>query len=101
MRRWVNDYFVTLRQWKLHRAMHVAIRNNYVSERGEVPYDIDCQRDEQKGRFRKRDAHDCGRPRCMLCHCDKVPKRKPTLLEKKTAISFREQLTEIRDIQLD
>jgi hypothetical protein len=98
MKRWTQDYFVTLRQWKLHHEMHVAEKKNYVREPGKAPYEIDCQCDEQKGRFRKRDAHDCGRPRCMLCHCDKVPKRKPTLFEKKVALSFREQLTEIRAI---
>ena len=89
MKRWVDDYFVTLRQWRRRQEMRVSWEAN------KDPYDVDYQGDEQKGRFRKRDAHDCGRPRCMLCHCYKVPKRQSTLLEKKATVSFWEQLREM------
>lgn len=33
---------------------------------------VDCACDVQRGRFRKRKALGCGRPRCHLCHGEKL-----------------------------
>lgn len=47
--------------------------------------------DLQKGRYRKKDAFDCGNPGCVMCHYEKVLKIK-SHNQKKSDISFREQL---------
>jgi len=36
---------------------------------------VSCICDLQAGRFRKRDAFDCGRSRCLLCHGEKLLRR--------------------------
>lgn len=33
---------------------------------------VDCVCEFQVGRFRKQKAFGCGRPRCLLCHFEKV-----------------------------
>lgn len=33
---------------------------------------VDCVYEFQVGRFRKRKAFGCGRPRCLLCHYEKI-----------------------------
>ena len=33
---------------------------------------VDCACDLQAGRFRKQKALGCGRPRCLVCHYEKV-----------------------------
>lgn len=35
---------------------------------------VECECELQAGRFRKRKALDCGRPRCLVCHYEKVLK---------------------------
>ena len=52
-------------------------------------------RTRQLGRFRKKDAWDCGRSRCAGCHSDKYPKRTPTRHEEESSRAFREQLAEM------
>jgi hypothetical protein len=45
---------------------------------------------KQPHRFAKRHALDCGNPKCLVCHSDKVF-RKPTLQEKKFIESIKKQ----------
>lgn len=45
----------------------------------------------QLGRFRKKDAFDCGNAGCVSCHCDKIL-GVPTRQERKAALAFKEQL---------
>jgi hypothetical protein len=47
---------------------------------------VDCLCELQAGRFRKRKALDCGRPRCLICHYDKVLK----------ILSFKDRIREHR-----
>ena len=109
MRRWHQDFNISKRQWKLHRRMHVESNKNsqrYAKKRPDgtyevgikldvSAYEVDCECDEQIGRFRKKDANDCGIPGCFVCHSDKFPKRELTEQEKVSEISFREQLKEL------
>ena len=94
MKRWHEDLPKTLRQWKMHRRDHVESNKTWVREPGRDPYEVDCPCDDQVGRFRKRDAHDCGNPGCLVCHSDKFPKREMTEQEKKSELSYKEQLRE-------
>jgi hypothetical protein len=60
-----------MRRW--HRERHIARRHQRDHEHliggdSEQPF----SRDQQLGRFRKRNALDCGRARCFLCHSDKL-----------------------------
>lgn len=98
MKRWHEDYKITLREWKKHRRSHVE--SNKDSNRGRIgrdPYEVDCECDEQKGRFRKKDAFDCGNPRCNVCHFAKYPKRELHEHEVRSNLDFKEQLRELKD----
>lgn len=74
MKRWHEDFYVSKRECN-KRKYHI----------GEAK-DI--------GRFRKKDAHDCGSSKCFLCHGDKFPKRELTEQEILSNISFKEQLND-------
>lgn len=50
----------------------------------------DAPRFGQAGRYRKRDAYDCGNARCGCCHSDKFPARTPTPQEARAALALRE-----------
>ena len=104
MKRGYKDRKITRREWKEHRWLHIDMNKTWVLDLGQerrpaglAPRDVDCLCDTQVGRFRKRDAYDCGRPRCMLCHVDKFPKRTLTRQEIKAEWRFQEQLQEIFD----
>lgn len=60
MRRWHQDLAITYRQWQMH--------SDFVHEGRPAG----CPCDKQPGRFRKRRALGCGRPRCQLCHFEKI-----------------------------
>ncbi len=47
------------------------------------------------GRFRKKDAFDCGRSKCGICHCDKIMRPGRTRQEEAARLSFREQEREM------
>ncbi len=101
MKRWHEDWNVTRREWKEHRRFHVESNKERgvgygpsQREPGSDPRDVDCVCDEQLGRFRKKDAHDCGRAGCQVCHADKFPKREITCQERVAELRFREQLRE-------
>ena len=81
MKRWHEDYFVSKREWKKHHHNHVESNKTWRREVGRDPYEIDCPCDNQIGRFRKKDAYDCGNTKCYICHNDKLPKRTLTRQE--------------------
>lgn len=95
MKRWHEDYKITLREWKKHRRFHVE--NNQTRNRiGVSAYVVDCECDEEKGRFRKKDAFDCGNSHCYVCHSDKYPRRSKNEHELKSDVNYKEQLKELR-----
>jgi hypothetical protein len=96
MKRWHEEYNVFYRQWKTHRKSHVESNKDMSRNRiGLSPQVIDCACDEQVGRFRKKDAWDCGNPQCGICHSDKFPKRSLTNREVKSNFSYKEQLKDV------
>ncbi len=84
MRRWHEDQSVTHPQWRVH------------SDFAHEGRPTGCPCDEQPGRFRKRRALDCGRPRCQLCHFDKIHGIKGRQ-EIRADIRFLEQLQDDDD----
>jgi hypothetical protein len=104
MKRWHEDYRITLREWKKHRRNHVDYNKSRSVGYGRImwqpysdPFVVDCACDEQKGRFRKKDAWDCGNPRCHMCHNDKFPRRSKHEQELLSELSLREQLRELAE----
>lgn len=96
MKRWHQDYKVSRREWEKHRKSHVESNKNNSNLRiGKSAYIVDCECDEQVGRFRKKDAWDCGNTRCWICHSDKYPKRSKHEHEIIADFSYKEQLKEI------
>ena len=60
MKRAAIEKASTLTRWKRHQALH-------------APAERACLCEGQPGRFRKGErARGCGRPRCWLCHGDKL-----------------------------
>ena len=101
MKRWHEEYFITLREWRKHRRSHVEKNKDGRVGYGKYdhppysdPYEVGCACDEQKGRFRKKDAWDCGNARCRICHSDKFPKRDKHEQERLSDLSFKEQVWE-------
>jgi hypothetical protein len=89
MKRWHDEYALTRRQWRRHRRGHVEYNMGRSQgfgpgqrPPGSDPREVDCPCDAEVGRFRKRDAHDCGRARCQVCDGYKIPKREPTRKER-------------------
>jgi len=98
MKRWHEDYRVTLREWKEHRRSHVDDNINSSGSRvGKDPNEVDCSCDDQKGRFRKKDAWDCGKARCGICHGDKWPRRILHPQEQIAELNFKEQLRGVNE----
>ena len=96
MKRWHEDYFRTHREWKKHYLVHVET-NIRMSRPGEDPFQIDCVCDQQKGRFRKVDAWDCGNTRCHMCHGDKFPVRERTRQELRAELKLKEGVKDVRE----
>lgn len=94
MKRWHQDRKIAYREWKKHRRIHVET-NQWRTRVGVSAYIVDCECDEQVGRFRKTDAYDCGHRRCWMCHGGKYPKRLPKGQEIKSQFAFGEQLREL------
>ena len=90
MKRWHEESPRTHREWKKHFISHVKNNIEWSRVPGNDPYKVDCICDQQKGRFRKKDAWDCGKTRCFICHSDKYPKRDDTKQELFSKIKFRE-----------
>jgi hypothetical protein len=105
MKRWHEEFTITRREWKKHWRIHVESNQDRSvgygpgrREPGSDPRVVDCPCDAQVGRFRKRDAYDCGRPGCLICHRDKFPRRTPTDQERIGELRFQEQLQELREL---
>ncbi|HLW64197.1 MAG TPA: hypothetical protein VKS79_02685 [Gemmataceae bacterium] len=83
-----------MKRW--HREVHIARRNHREHLRGYgwPKRQVHCTSELQKGRFRKKDAHDCGKARCLLCHFHKVFDL-PQIKDKMKEFSFREQLRDL------
>lgn len=82
----------TVRVWRKHLSDHLN------SARGPLkPEDsVGCRCDNQVGRFRKGQRwRGCGRPRCLLCHYEKIMGI-PKVNELKARAVFREQLDDIK-----
>ncbi len=79
MRRAAIERPRTLKAWRLH---------NRIAHGG---MDTACPCDRQPGRFRKRRATGCHRPRCWLCRSSKLM-GDPTLREVRVMITFREDI---------
>lgn len=73
MRRAALEKSRTLQIWRNHLATHTE--------------DLLCECEHQSGRFRKSQRiGGCGRPRCWLCHYDKLSGM-PTLQEQRARIN--------------
>lgn len=95
MKRWHDDFKKTNETWKIHHDDHVETNKwRNVGRIGKSPYEIDCECDLQKGRFRKASSPFCNRKHCF-CRSDKLGKRKLTFKEIKNKLKFKEQLQEI------
>lgn len=95
MKRWHQDLAVTKRNWREHRKIHVESNKTWTREVGKDPYEVTCACDDQIGRFRKKDAWDCGHTRCYICHSDKLPKRSLHEQEQLAELNLREQVNEL------
>jgi hypothetical protein len=101
MKRWRQDLPVTRKAWHLHRRGHVEFNKRRSQDinagqlpPGSDPNQVDCPCDNQLGRFRKKDAYDCGRSRCQVCHGYKLPWREKSAKERLADFGFREQIRE-------
>lgn len=104
MKRYHEEKHIAIREWKKHRRSHVEsnLDRSIGFERGQTPpgtdpFKVKCTCDEQVGRFRKKDAFDCGRTRCHICHSDKLMGYK-RWSEIKADLDFREQINENRNL---
>ena len=94
MQRWHQEIHITLREFKKHRKSHVEF-NKGRNRVGVSAFVVDCKCDDQIGRFRKKDAWDCGNPHCLICHSYKFPKRQRTQKEILSDLKMKEQLKEL------
>lgn len=78
MRRYHSETTITKRNHRNHLKMYSRLGLST------------CPRDQQVGRFRKKDAYDCGKSRCFICSHDQLPKRTPTQQEKKSELYLDE-----------
>lgn len=101
MKRWHEEQHIAKREWKKHRTFHVEMNKGSNNRIGLDPQLVDCRCDEQVGRFRKKDAHDCGNTRCGICHSDKYPKRSKHEHEIISEIDFEEQVKEMKNNKSD
>lgn len=79
--------------YRWHKEKHIAERNlanRIKSHSGSKPYRFVGQ----PGRFRKKDAWDCGQTQCYVCHSDKIDGNK-THQEIAADADFAEQLLEL------
>lgn len=98
MRRWHADRRVTIREWREHRRNHVRSNlERWPARIGRDPDEVDCECDEQVGRFRKTDAYDCGRPRCGVCHGEKFYGKGRRRCEELADLRFGEQVREAEE----
>lgn len=72
-----------MKRW--HEEKHIAARNLREYEQSNF-----CGCKNQLGRYRKQDAHDCGKPECGMCHGEKVVKAK-SYKAKLSDLNYNEQ----------
>ena len=109
MKRWHEDFTVSYREWKKHHRSHLEhnIENTVIYKLGVAVglrrdiWEVDCPCDTQIGRFRKKDAWDCGNTRCYICHSDKLPKRDLTYQELCANLKLKEGIEEYWDEMAD
>jgi len=94
MKRWHEDYPRTYREWSKHYLSHVASNISFNRLPGRDPREVDCDCDQQKGRFRKKHAFDCGKTQCYSCHSYKFPKREATREERRSELKLKEEIEE-------
>lgn len=103
MKRWHEDFPVAYREWKKHHRFHVErnVERNVLCDEDVCRdiWEVDCPCDTQVGRFRKRDAWDCGKARCFVCHCDKYPKRTETYQEWASQKKLEEGIQELEEMR--
>ena len=80
----------TEREWNKHLAVH----RRSLEAAGKTLADLTCVCDVQKGRFRKQDAHDCGKAQCQCCHFEKLYAI-PSAQQRRADTSYHEQLHEL------
>lgn len=96
MKRWHQDEKIARREWRKHRRMHVQQKLDWNPNGvGQDPFVVDCKCDDQIGRFRKKDAYDCGRAGCMVCASHKFPYRQKTERELFYDKDFQQQLKDL------
>lgn len=72
-----------MKRW--HDEKHIAFRNLKEYEKSTLGGNKN-----QLGRFRKKDAHDCGHANCIMCHSEKIWKTK-TFKQKTADLNYNEQ----------
>ena len=81
-----------MRRWRSEKQIAIKRRREHLSlVHGWPENAVDCVCDRQLGRFRKHKALGCGRPRCYLCHSDKLLRR-PRRNDLEAALSMKEGL---------
>ena len=83
MKRYHQEQRIINKQIKRRQGM----RTSFISGQPLPPTKWDTQR----GRYRKKDAHDCGKTDCCLCHYEKVCEIAP-IQQKRADVNFKEQL---------
>ena len=79
-------------RWRSEQQIAIRRRREHLSlVHGWPEHTVDCDCDRQLGRFRKHRALGCGRPRCYLCHGDKLLGR-PRRGERAAALKMNEGL---------
>lgn len=91
MRRWHEDYKISFREWKKYYNREIK----YQHEWG-IQFGYELGHIKEIGRFRKKDAYDCGIPRCKICHYEKFyQKRSSTYQEWCSDLKMKEGLAEL------
>ena len=89
MRRWHQERDLMLRRWRIEIAKHER-GYSHMALAPVPPQDCDepCHCYRGPGFLRKRRPLDCGRPRCGVCHFEKIYGRQARANEGRQAIEF-------------
>ena len=85
---------------RFHQEAHITKRNHREHLRavhGWPKKKVTCPCDLQAGRFRKKDAYDCGKTLCRICHYEKWQHNghAETIHEKLSRLKMKEGLREL------
>jgi hypothetical protein len=89
MQRWHAERDLMLRRWREEIAKHESDEGYSYCALAPVPPTADedsCHCYLGMGFMRKRRPHDCGNPRCMLCHLEKYYYPKNRANKRRAAI---------------